>query len=322
MWTTLNVEGEIFTVPPRAEGLMRLQWTAKKVGDQRYWARLWFDDEGTRTYQRVEAIVKVVEPVFLCAEDDPRWADVNVGRLKAGEKRTAQFLCWSKTRQHFTVAAAPSPADRCFTYGEPQPLTGAELKSLSEKEGANLQVGFRLTVAASERVGGAQLDVGPFRRQVNWRTDIAPGHELHGTVSGSVLGEVKLVDAPGKEYVDLGKVAPNDPAPMTFALESNDPSIQLSLDEKSTLHFLAAELLDGKEGRPIQGGRSWRVRVQYRKDSDFRGPFPQRERPGYDSDVACSVVFHLARQGTPGELNSQPFRRLFVPVHGVVLRGY
>jgi hypothetical protein len=167
-----------------------------------------------------------------------------------------------------------------------------------------------------------QLDLGPFRRQVSWTTDVAPGHAVHGTVSGSVLGEVKLVNAAGKEFVDLGKVAPNDPAPVTFALESNDSSLQLSIDEQSTLHFLAAELLDGKEGRPIQGGRSWRVRVRYRSDSDFRGPFPQRERQAYDSDVACSVVFHLSRQSTPEGANNQPFRRLFVPVHGVVLRGY
>jgi hypothetical protein len=46
------------------------------------------------------------------------------------------------------------------------------------------------------------------------------------------------------------------------------------------------------------------------------------ERPSYDSEVECSIVFHLARQSPSRCATNQPFRRLLVPVHGIVQRGY
>jgi hypothetical protein len=321
-WETLNEESQTFTVPPLGEGLLRLGWTAKREGNQRFWARLWFDDEGNRTHQRVEAIVRVIPPVFVSAEADLRSAEVDVGRLIAGDSKTAVFLCYSETRHQILVTATPAPSDTCLNYGEPQALTEAELKTLSEKTGATVRAGYRLAVTARERAGDARLDIGPFRRLVNWATDVFPGHRIQGVVSGSVDGEVKLADAVGQTFVDLGQISPDEPAPVTFALVSNDPHLELSVDEKSTLHFLLAELLDGKEGKSIKGSKSWRVRVQYRKDSDFRGPFPLRERPGYDSEVACSIVFQLARQSPSRGATGHSVRRLFVPVHGVVQRAY
>jgi len=321
-WATLNEEGQAFKVPPHGEGLLRLGWTAKREGNQRYWVRTWFDDQGNRTHQRIEAIVRVVPPVSVGAADDPRRTEFDVGCLNAGERRTTQFLCYSETRQHFILTAPPALADPCLVYSEPEALTEAELKSLSEKTGATVRAAYWLAVTACERAGDARLDIGPFRRRVSWGTDVFQGHRIQGVVSGSVEGEVKLADAPGQSFVDLGKIFPDAPTSITFALISSDPDLELSIDEKSTLHILSAELLDRKEGRPIEGGKTWRVRVQYRNDSDFRGPFPLRERPGYDSDVACSIVFHLARRSLSGTAASQAFRKLLVPVHGVVQRTY
>jgi hypothetical protein len=56
----------------------------------------------------------------------------------------------------------------------------------------------------------------------------------------------------------------------------------------------------------------------FRKDATFRGQFPMRERPGYDSDVACSIVLRVLWRPQIGGLDSKFVRRLLVPVHGVV----
>jgi hypothetical protein len=98
-------------------------------------------------------------------------------------------------------------------------------------------------------------------------------------------------------------------------VESRDPQLELTVDEKRTLEFLRAEMLDGKEGKAAGDGRRWRVQVRMRKDALFRGDFP-KPRPGYDTAVACSVVFVVGRPGAAGA----PVRRLYVPVRGTVKR--
>jgi hypothetical protein len=317
-WETLEQEGQGFLVPAQAQGMLRLAWKGKKVGDQRYWGQLWIDDQGRRLYQRIEVSAQVVLPVLVCAEDQPEREVVDIGTLSAGEERTARFVCYSETRQHFTVSPAPPQANACFEYGVPQSLTDAELAALSKKIRTTIRSGYRVTVSVRERADKTLLDIGPFRRPVAWSTDVAQGHKVLGTISGRVQGEVKLAEPAGKTFVALGKIAANDPAPVLFRLESNDPQLELAVDDKATLEFLTVELLDGKEGKPIPGGKSWRVRVLFRKDATFRGQFPVRERPGYDSDAACSIVFHVLRRGQTVGFDSKFVRRLLVPVHGVV----
>jgi hypothetical protein len=198
-------------------------------------------------------------------------------------------------------------------------LSEAELKALSKEVGTPVLSGCRIDVKVQERVKDAMLDLGPFRRHVVWNTDVAPGHQVSGIVSGSVLGEVRLAEGNKKAYVDLGNISPDAPAPVTFTLESADPQIELTLDEKHTLDILSVEIVDGPSGRQeAEKKKSWRVRVVFRKDSGFHGKFPIQTRAGYDTDVVCSVVFQLSRRKSSGDSVSVPVRRLYVPVRGVV----
>jgi hypothetical protein len=317
-WDTLEQDSQGFTVPARAAGLLRLAWKGKEVGDHRYAARFWIDDDGRRLNQTVEVPVHVVPPVYIRAENNRRRALVDVGVLKSGEERTARFLCFSTTRSSFSLTSAPPLPDTCLSYERAEPLTEGELKALDEQVGAPVRSGFRVEVKVHERVGDAQLDLGPFRRQVVWNTDVALGHQVSGIVAGSATGEVRLTGTNGKAFVDLGNVSPQNSAPVELTLESTDPQIELRLDEKHTLDILSVELVDGKSGKEAQEKKTWRIRVAFRKESAFHGKFPTQNRAGYDNDVACSVVFHVSRRAVPKDAAAVPLRRLYVPVHGVV----
>jgi hypothetical protein len=337
-WQTLEQGGKGFTAPPAAEGLLRLQWTTPSVGDHRFWARLGLDDGQDRGSRQVEVPVHLVALVRLRPEDGPDGGEVDVGRLNAGGERTARLLCYSQTRDKFTLLPAPPGNDPCVSYGTPQPLTREEMQALSGKVGTAVRAGYRVTVTVREQAGDNRLDMGPFRRRVVWKTDVIPGHQVSTHVNGTVRGEVWLAapltlpSPPGgegrvrgeDESVDLGLVLPTDPKPLIFTLHSSDPQLRLTLDGESTVEFLKVELLGPGEERDNlvkegadAGGKSWRVRVLFRTDSLFRGPFPNPARPGYDSAGLCSVVFFVSRQGEAG----QPPRRLFVPVRGTV-RGF
>jgi hypothetical protein len=192
-----------------------------------------------------------------------------------------------------------------------------ELRTLSEQIGKTVLSGFRVDVKVHERVKDSQLDLGPFRRHVVWNTDVAPGHQVIGIVSGIVLGEVQLAQT-DKTFVDLGNISPDKPTPITFKLESTDPQIELTLDEKHTLDLLSVELIAGKSGKEAENKKTWQVRVLFNKDLGYHGRFPIQTRAGYDTDVACSVVFQLSRKAPAGNSSSVPVRRLYVPVRGVV----
>src|SRR5262249_16948583 len=156
----------------------------------------------------------------------------------AGEERTARFVSVSETRPHFTLTPPPQ-TDPCLTYGPPQLLNGAELKVLGDKIGRPLLSGYRVTVAVRESARDARLALGPLHRQVVWNLDVAKGHQVIGIINGSVQGEVRLAEADGKSFVDMGKISASDPAPVTFTLESDDPRLEVTVDEKSTLDFLS-----------------------------------------------------------------------------------
>jgi len=317
-WMTLEQDNQGFAVPARAAGLLRLGWKGKDYTDQRYWARLWVDDRGNILKQLFEVPVHIVQPVYIRSEEQLRRSQVDLGRLTSGEERTARFLSYSVTRPKFSLAPAPPPTDKCLSYKTPEPLTDEELKALSKKNGTTVLSGYRAEVVVHERMGDAQLDLGPFRRLAIWNTDVAAGHQVTGIVSGSVLGEVRFTQPNGKAFVDLGNVSPKDPAPVIVTLESNDPQIELSLDEKHTLDILAVDLLDGKAGQEDQGNKRWRVRVAFRQDSGFHGKFPTQNRAGYDTDVACSIVFLLSRRPASGKGTAKHMRSLYIPVRGVV----
>jgi hypothetical protein len=313
-WQAVEKGGESFTLPPRAVGLLRMKWKTKGEGDHLFWASFWVEDGQSRGHQRVEVPTHFIEPVRVRVDGQFEKREIDVGTLKAGEERTVPFLCCSPTRDKFTLTSAPPRDDPFVTYGKPQPLTPEELQTLAEKTGAAVRAGYRVSVTVREKADDSRLDMGPFRRRIDWTTDIFPGHEVSTYVNGTVQGEVTLADSKGRTFIDLGTASAEALKPVTFTLESRDPQLRLAVDEEKTLDFLTVELLDGKEGKAAKAGKTWRVRIAFRTDSLFRGKFPNPDRRGYDSPGVCSAVFVVSRQGSA----ASPVRRLFVPVRGNV----
>src|SRR5262249_30545364 len=336
-WTPLEQGGEGVNIPPDGVGLLRLKWKTPKQDDARLGVGFWVDEAGDRQYQGIEVPVNFVEAVVLRAEDQLRKADVDIGQLRTGEERTARFVCYSTTREPFRLTPTSSshnPADAPrqetaatqgqhpgFACSAAEPLSEAERKMLSEKLSRTVRAAYRVSVTVREREGETRLDIGPFHHKLAWSTDVAPGHQVSGHVSGIVQGEVGLADAQEKSLVDLGTISASEPKPVDFTLQSDDPQLQLTLDEGRTLDFLKVEVLDGSSGTITNNRKSWRVRVAYRPDSGFQGKFPNRDRAGYDSAVLCSVVFRITRAAQAADAATQPARRLLVPVRGSIVAG-
>jgi hypothetical protein len=316
-WQKLEQGGGGLTVPVGGVGLLRLTVKTEKVGDHIFGVELGVDDGEGRGRQRLQVYVHTDPSVRVGTEDDPGRPETDVGRLSAGDERTARFLCYSTTRDRFQLTPAPPAGDPCIRYGTPRPLTAEELRALSAKAGTAVRAGYRVAVTVRERADQARLDIGPFRRKVVWKTDVYPGHEVSAHVSGTVRGEVALAAPEDKAFIDLGTVSAPHPKPVTFTLESRDPQLQLAVDEKGTLDFLQVDLLDGKDGTATAGGKSWQVRVVFRAGAPFMGQFPHPDRAEYDSPAACCIAFLLSRPGSDGA----PARRLLVPVRGTV-RSY
>jgi hypothetical protein len=317
-WQILEQGGKFVVIPPRSHGLIRVGWKAIKVGPSSIGIVLRVNGGGREITQRLETPVEFVAPAYFCSADDPTATEIDLGRLKPGEERTAHFLCCSTTREKFTLTPAPPNNDPCILYGTPEPLTPKEMQALTQKYGtAHLRGGYHVKVTLREQAGDHRLDIGPFHRRIVYKTDVYPEHQVTTHVNGTVEGEVWLASSDGKDFIDFGTIIPTNPKPTTFTLETRDPQLQLTVDDERTLPHFKVELLDGKDGKPTDQGKRWQVRVKFRTDALFRGEFPNPDRRGYDSADLCSLVFLLSR---PGQTTSIE-RRFLGPTRGKV-RSY
>jgi hypothetical protein len=311
-WISLAQDGPGFSIPGKAIGWVRVGWKADKSGDERFKADLWLYEPDSGIGFPLEIGVSFVPAVRVRWEENQERPDAYVGRMGAGDQREAKFLIWSSTRDKFSLKPDPPRVDPCISYGEPTPLAQGELDELTRAHGRKALSGYRAVITVRERASDDQLDLGPIRRQVAWKSDAAKD-PITAHVNGIVLGEVvALLPGPGKDpRLDMESINPKRPRNFTIRLESDNSTVELAPDDK-TADFVNVELLDGKEGVADSTGRkTWRAKVSYRSESGFRGRFPDPERAGYES---CSVVFRITHAGAR---NEQP-RRIKVPITGHV----
>lgn len=318
-WTPLNKDDTGFLIPAKAVGWVRIGWKADKSGDERFTADLWLYEPDSGLGFPLEIPVSFIEALRVRWEEDQDKIDKidpYVDRLSPGDQREAKVLIWSCTRDKFTVEPAPTRPDPCVTSGPPTPLTAEELDRLTQVQGRKALSGYRVVITVRERVGDQQLDLGPFRREVVWKSNaVKDPFRVH--VQGIVLGEVTAFVAgkPDDPRLDMGAVNPDRPLQHKIRFETENPQVELTLDDRTT-DFLKVEMLDGKEGKTETFGdgsvrKTWTVYVSYRPESGFRGRFNDPERPGYE---ACAVAFKVTHAGA---VNEQP-RRIKVPVAGQV----
>lgn len=296
-------------VPARAGGWIRVGWNGKKPGREGFQAQFWMQRPENGFGGEVTAWVHVVEPVRIRAEADKEKPEANVQQLGPGESRRVYFLCWSNTRDKFSLT--PDPATHpCLVYGKPEKLDAKALKELEKVEdGEKVRCAYRIPVTVHEQLDEKRhLDLGPFRRRVQWHTDVSPDHPVSGFVQGLVEGEVKFFAPESRFYVDLGTVRPDQGIETTFELQSENPEVQLVVDPKQTVDFLDVRLEEVGSGSP----KTWKATVRIKPDALFRGTFPDTERPGYQSTrVVLTIVKNSDKPG------AEP-RRISIPVKGTI----
>ena len=319
-WVALEKDEDGFSIPGRADGWVRIGWKDDKTGNVGFAAEMWVYEPNSGVIFTLNAGVNFVDAVKVCWADETDKADANVGKLSPGDHREAQFMIWSPTREKFKIVKTLLRKDPCVQVGAVTPLSAKELDYLPKKpeEGNKALSGYRVVVTVNERVGEDQLDIGPFRRMISWETDASP-QPVRGSVFGSVLGEVSahIAGKPDGYRLDMGRIDPQNPVVHNITIESADPQVELTLDDKS-LDILKVELAEGAKGKDVNlpdGSvrRTWTVHVSYRPDSGFPGRFPDNDRAGY-TVADCVVAFKIAHAGEKNERQ----RRIRVPVAGQV----
>jgi hypothetical protein len=315
-WTPLEKDAEGFEVPPHAFGWVRVGWKADKNGMERFKADLWLYEPESGLSFPLEIGVLFLEPVQVRWSEDLEKSNVDVGRFGPGDRRSAKFMLFSVTRPQFTITPDPIRNDPCVTYGEPIPLKQADLDRLTMQSKHTTKAGYEVEVTISERVGDTQLDIGPFLRTLRWKSN-ASREPVSAQIRGIVVGEVSMVSGdPDLPRIDMASINPERPIAVPFVLESENPAVELTFDEKQSADFLKVDQPDGKAGKLVKlaGGevrKKWDLSVTYRPESGFRGSFPDRERKGYERP---ELVFRITHAGAKNEQE----RYLKIPVRGQV----
>ncbi|HZT81233.1 MAG TPA: hypothetical protein VFA26_13470 [Gemmataceae bacterium] len=313
-WEALENDHQSVTVPPGAGGWVRLGWKGKEPGSKRMTALMWFGDPDSGNTQQLEVPVNLVHPVRVFAGEQPGQVEASVDKLNAGDQATVTFIVWSSTRPKFALKPAPLREDPCLSYGKPEPLTSEELEKKSQEFKTPVLCGYKATVTLREQADDEhRLDLGPFRRRITWATDVAD-EPATGFITGQVVSEEVSVDTGAERnrppIVELN-VSRGLQGLAKFTVESRVPDVELRPDETRTADFLKVEV-----GPPEDGAvRQWRVTASFRPESGFRGPFPDRERPGYES---TAIYLNLYRKGESSKTAAKPWRRIRVPVMGFV----
>ncbi len=314
-WVKLEENSDTgFTIPPHAQGWIRLNWNADKSGDERFSVDMWLEQPRSSRGFELNIPVRFIRPVQVAWEKDGYdRSEAEIGVIAKNAQRTIPFVLWSTTRKQFTLAPAPAKKDPCLTFGAPIPLKPEELEKLS-RENRKALCGYRVEIHLVERTADALLDLGALDRSVAWKSNVSD-RLIVASIRGRVDGEVTLVGSEAGSFsVAMNQIHPTEPAKVHFVLRGEDPRLELTPDEETMPSFLRTELTDGAKGsaeKPETGpvAKVWNATVSFRPDSDFRGRFPDPERQGYEK---CFVVFRVRGSGIRE-------RRLWIPVTGEVL---
>src|SRR5262249_26812667 len=191
-------------VPPRARGVVRMLWHARRTTTNPYpqnlSAQLWAQNpQNPSTGLGVGTLL--VDPIRVDREE------VNFGTLGAGDAETKVLYCWSWTRPNFRLKARPT--------GEP--FVGCAVEKINEEERRALRgrigpvlAGYRVTVSVRERIDDRKRsDEGVFQHRVelfpsDGKEKLDP---LEVTLRGQVRGDV-LVEGAGNG-IGLGQLPAN-----------------------------------------------------------------------------------------------------------------
>jgi hypothetical protein len=288
-----DIDPTPFPLPGRSKGLIRLEWEGRKAGPERIGALVWVqpaDKPNKRWTTTLEMPLVFVTPVMV----SPVTATLDLG---PGDRKTANFYCWSSSRAGFHLTARDEAANPCVTC-TCIPLVGKEYEQATQRlkgqSAPTILFGYRVTVEVAERLDtGVQMELGEFNRRIILSSDqeFAPGlHDSTLSVRGRVQGEVSV--GVGNEYgrVNLGVYPVARGTNVVVPLETLKPGLKLKKVEQ-TPSYLEVELTQTGTGL---GGIRYKMKVVVPPN---RGSLPE------DSAIILETI------------NSPP-RKVRIPVVG------
>jgi len=279
-------------VPPRAIGVVRLEWEARRAttnaSRQNLGAKLWVQNpKNVAVTLGVGAVL--ADPVRLDRED------VKFGVIGTGDVESKVLYCWSSTRPNFRLEARPTGAP--FVRCEVEKINEEEARALRGEIGPVL-AGYRLTVSVRERVDDRKRsDEGVFQHRV----DLFPsdGKEkldpLQVTLRGLVRGDVLVQGA--ETGIPLGSFPARRGTRHEVTLSTKQPDLDLQVGSHPP--FMTVDLKKEK----TSDAPCWTLRLEIGRDQ-ASGPFPRADNEVY-KDTA--IYLKIGGAGT---------RRLRIPVSG------
>ncbi len=201
---------EGMVVPARTHGIIRLFWVGRERRDPahlRLSIRLWVSPQGKyaeRQLTSLQVTIAYVKPVRFFPER------LKIGAVSPDNPTVSEVLhCWSATRD-LDVRVAKNLDDPRFVVQVKKLETDQEREKLGEDLRAqniytHVRSAYRIEVTVHEQKEGKQLDLGQFRRPLDF--DIkGNGDKLPYTppwVVGRVLGDVKVGTLEDDGAIDL-----------------------------------------------------------------------------------------------------------------------
>jgi hypothetical protein len=279
-WNVLEPGGDWFTMPGRAGGVVRLTWNGTTLGAQRITAVLKTEADGAAGVPcTLEVPVIFVRPLMAGLEAEmasPAPSSVaEVGEMRADEPRgqTARFVCWSATRDRFSLEGGPT-GHPCVTVGPPERLSDDEVARLRRAWNKSMRCAYRVEVTVRPRAdGGDRLSLGPFRFPFSLKSDAVGSDETAGYVSGVVRGEVTVGGPDDHDRLDFGSFPADEERTRVIDLTADGGFPDLEVDRQEMPRYLRVTLTAG----PAGPGRSWRLKAMF-VPNGLVGEFPADDR--------------------------------------------
>lgn len=254
-WQKLEHKGDKISIPAESTvGLVRLAWKKDSPGEDYVQIELQTSQGNEKRKETVVVAARFGAPVRV-RQDRMAIHDLNV----VGQEETVEILCFSPTRERFSLTAKEARDHPCFTCTL-KPLTTQELATQAKEVGAQkLLSGYRVTVKVQERAPNSKvLSLGPFGRRIILTPDTEQ-EPLEVLVTGMVRGELGMLDdnLEPVSLIDLQTFRTQRGISKTMVLVAEKPGLELEL-KSSQPEYLEAKLTS----LPAAGGKQrWNLVV-------------------------------------------------------------
>jgi hypothetical protein len=311
--TQLSVN-DLATVPAGALGWVRIRWHRKYPEALALWAELWMGHPSSGVIARLDAGVRVSEP--LEAQKEVSLGSFDVRELEKG--KNVSIVCWSVTRPSVRIKATlthlrgGTAESDPVEMGEPERLGSAGIHKLEQSQSLHmvrLRSAYKIPLKLKSRAkDGTPFDWGHFRRFVTLSSDDESIEPVQVDVTGEVLGDVTVGSGKESGTINLGPFLSSRGAHGDIMLHTDVRGLTLELDKERVPPYLEATFPDKPE-ETAGGHRIWVLRVKV-KPGEARGEFPRSDESIYRDSAIYVKTTH-----------EKPSRLIRIPVRGVANDG-